>query len=279
MKLAVSVFRPPNYVFTRAFDDVAATVYHGLRALGHDSIATTQLRSPGRRTILFGANELPKFGLAANALDPDTIVYNLEQFADSSHYVSEAYLQLLRTFPVWDYSRRNIELLRARGVEARHVPIGWMPEMTRIVPAPTKDIDILFYGCLNERRLNVLNQLHQRGFIVVHKFGVYGPTRDALIARSKIVLNMHFYETRIFEAVRVSHLLSNAVCVVSEDGLDPDERQFAGGLAFASYENLAATCASLLGDEQRRTDLAAAGHQLMQGRRMDRFLHGVLATP
>lgn len=276
MTFAVSIFRPPNYVFTRAFDDVAATVYHGLRALGHDAIATTQLATPGRRTILFGANELPKFGLAASALAPGTIIYNLEQFAQSSRYANDAYLQLLRAFPVWDYSRRNIEWLRGRGIDARHVPIGWMPEISRIAPAATQDIDILFYGCVNERRKHILAELYQRGLAVVHRFGVYGEERDALIARAKVVLNLHFYETKIFEVVRVSYLLSNSACVVSEDGLDPDEAEFAGGLAFSPYESLVATCVGLQGDERRRRELAAAGRRLMEARRTDRFLRDAL---
>ena len=40
--------------------------------------------------------------------------------------------------------------------------------------------------------------------------------RDALIARSKVVLNMHYYEPGEFESVRVSYLWANRKCVVTE---------------------------------------------------------------
>ena len=44
----------------------------------------------------------------------------------------------------------------------------------------------------------------------------FGKERDALIARSRVVLNLHQYDTHIFEQVRVNYLLINGKVVVSE---------------------------------------------------------------
>jgi hypothetical protein len=97
-------------------------------------------------------------------------------------------------------------------------------------------------------------------------FGLYGADRDALVARSKIVLNLHFYDSKIFEVVRVSYLLTNGACVVSESGLDPTENEFAGALAFAPYEALADTCTPLVNDASARAWLREGGCQLMRDR-------------
>jgi len=83
-----------------------------------------------------------------------------------------------------------------------YVPIGYVPELTRIAPA-AEDIDVLFYGASYERRYAVLRDLHDRGLRVKWLSGVYGASRDAWIARSKIVLNIHYWDAKIFEKVRL----------------------------------------------------------------------------
>ena len=41
----------------------------------------------------------------------------------------------------------------------RYVPLGFVPELARIDKAPVEDIDILFYGSYNPRRVAVLDEL------------------------------------------------------------------------------------------------------------------------
>ncbi len=57
------------------------------------------------------------------------------------------------------------------------MPVGYVPELTRIAAAPAEDIDILFYGSMNERRNNVISQLRQAGLNAHTVFGTYGPAR------------------------------------------------------------------------------------------------------
>jgi len=127
--------------------------------------------------------------------------------------------------------------------------IGYVPELTRIAPAE-KTIDVLFVGSINERRGRILRQLARSGARVEARFNVYGKIRDDLIARSKLVLNVHYPESRVLENVRVSYLLANRKCVDSETGLDPAiEAPLEDGIAFARYEDLAARCMELLHNE------------------------------
>jgi SAM-dependent methyltransferase len=271
---AVTVVSPPGYAHSGAFREVAESVHHGLRALGHDSVLTDDVAPRGRRPIILGSNLLPAVKRKPAS---DAILYNLEQVDPGSPWLTPALLARFRRHIVWDYSARNAARYPGLGLPPpRVVPVGWVPELTRIEPA-AEDIDVLFYGSLNPRRRNVLEALRARGLRVEAAFGVYGEARDRLVARSRLVLNVHFYEAKVFEVVRVSYLLANRRCVVSERGADPEEeRPLEGGVAFAAYDELVETCLRLCGDPAARAAIAAAGHELVKRRGAAGFLREAL---
>ena len=273
VKLAICIVSPPGYAHSETFREVALTLESAGRALGHDVAVTARGDLPDRRTIVLGSNLLSRHALP---LSPGAILYNLEQAG--SPWFDEQTLGYFRTHPAWDYSERNARNLAEMGVpKPLVVPIGWAPELERIPPA-REDIDVLFYGSLNERRERVLDQLRKAGARVEAVFGVYGAQRDALIARSKMVLNLHYFESRVFEIVRVSYLLANGRAVVSERGAAPEEEApFAEAVAFADYDGVARACLGLLERAQERARLAEAGRRLMRGRPQAAFLKEALA--
>ena len=277
MLFAVAVVAPPsNPTVGGAFREVAEALHYALLALGHDSVVTNRLDLDERRTIVFGANHLIHYGLE---VPKNPIFYNLEQLGDDSPWMAvPEFIDLFRRYPTWDYSQANIEYLAARGLpRPTYVPIGYVPELTRIVPAP-EDIDVLFYGVLSERRYAVLRDLHNRGFRVKWLSGVLGASRDAWIARSKIVLNIHYWEAKIFEIARVSYLLANSRAVVSERGADPTlERGLESGVAFADYDELVDRCVELLGEERARRELAERGYQAFSARSQVDIVHRALS--
>jgi hypothetical protein len=255
-RYSIWVVSPPNYSHSQCFDEVAIGLQAAFRAL---SLKAGIFREPsqlGDITIVLGANLLPYVTVP---LSKRLVLFNLEQITPGSSWLNGEYLSLLGRYPVWDYSERNVAELGRMGIRAQHCGIGYMPELTRIAPLE-EDIDVLFIGSLNERRIAVLKQIAARGPQVEARFNVYGSARDGLIARSKIVLNLHFYESRVFEIVRVSYLLANRKCVVSEAGSDSlFESQFVPGIAFVRYHELAEACLQLLRDPARRNALARSG--------------------
>jgi hypothetical protein len=277
IRFAVAIVAPPGYPYAHAFREVAETVHHGLRALGHDSVLTTRADWPDRRTIVFGANT---WGAAPVQLRPDAILYNLEQIYPGSPWLTPALVERLRMHRVWDYSRANIQALAEMGIHhAVHVPIGAMPQLTRIPPAADEDIDVLFYGALVDRRLRVLRALRGEGVAVTALFGTFGAARDQAIARARIVLNMHLHEAKLFEMVRVSYLLANRRFVISESGQGgADEAAFTRGLVFADYEDLVATCLDYLNRPADRQRIADEGFALMTARSETEILRAVLAA-
>lgn len=275
MRFAVSIVSPPGYPHSAAFAEVALCVHEGLRELGHDSVLSTRLDNRRRTHIVFGAHLLERH---PQPLPADAILFNLEQVQEGSKWFGPAYLALLRRHTVWDYSAANVVALEALGVAATEVPIGHVPALERIRPQPA-DIDVLFYGSVNPRRQAVLHRLQERGARVHAVFGAYGAARDALIARAALVLNLHFYEARVFEIVRVSYLLANGVCVVSETGADPAiEQEFAGAIAFAPYEQLVERCLALRDDPAARAALGARAREAMRARPMRLSLQRALSS-
>lgn len=271
----MSIVSPRGYQHGATFREVGELLEYGLRALGHDVVLTDALRPPGRRVIVLGANLLR--GVEERPAE-DAILYNLEQLEPGSPWFDARVVDLLRRHAVWDYSARNAARYPELGLAPpRVVPIGYAPVLTRIPPAPAEDVDVLFYGSPSERRRRVLDALRARGLRVEAVFGLYGAARDRLVARSKVVLNVHFYDAKVFEIVRVSYLLANRRCVVSERGADAEEeRAFEGGVAFAAYEELVEACLRLVGDAAARERIAAEGFRRMAARDEAALLAGAI---
>ena len=76
--------------------------------------------------------------------------------------------------------------------------------------------------------------------------GVFGAGRDAFVARSRLVLDIHYFEARLLEMPRIAHLLTNRAFVLAEESAD---NPYAGlGLATAPYHALAERCLDWLAD-------------------------------
>jgi len=276
MKLAVTVVSPPGDVHSAAFHEVAESIHHGLLALGHDSMLTTEGALPGRRHIVLGANLLLRYPLP---VADDAILYNFEQVTPGSKWFEPGLVDLYRRYTVWDYSERNAAGLAALGVQvARVVPVGYVKELTRIRHVSQPDIDVLFVGALNPRRREMLERMGAAGLRVTHAFAAYGEQRDALIGSASLMLNMHFYESRVLEIVRISYLLANSCAVLSERGADPLEDQaLAGGVAFADYDELPRRARELIDAPEERRRLARRGFEIMAARPAAECLRAALA--
>ena len=274
----VVVIEPVGYQHTGVLAELAETLVCGFRALGLPSRLMVNTCSAEALNIILGAHLLD--AETAAALPANCAIYNLEQVEDSLFQWAPHLTALFGRLEVWDYSRRNLETLRSGGLAPRshHLPIGTVPELTRITPAPTQDIDVLFYGAVNDRRRAILKGISEAGLNLKAVFGAYGEARDALIARAKLVLNLHKHEAQVFEIVRVSYLLANRKAVVSE--LSPEteiEPDLADAVAGAPYDRLVETCVALAADGSARRKLERRGFQRMSARRETDYLKILLA--
>ena len=276
-RFQVVVIEPIGYQHTGVLAELAETLVCGFRALGLPSRLTVNSCSAEALNVVLGAHLLD--AETAAALPANCAIYNLEQVEDSLFQWAPHLPALFKRCEVWDYSRRNIEALRAAGLAPRafHLPIGMVPDLSRIKPAPRQDIDVLFYGAVNDRRRAVLRAIADAGMILKAVFGAYGEARDALIARAKVVLNLHKHDAQVFEIVRVSYLLANRKAVVSEVSPSTEiEPDLVDAVAGAPYDGLVGVCRDLVTDKAARRKLEKRGFERMAARRETDFLRALL---
>lgn len=269
-----------NYGHSRCFEEVAQSLRAAFIELGYGCEITTVFPLNKERVIILGGH----------LLHPDDMLYldrpviwQLEQMPDETDAArlhtpwAHTYLEILRKAEVWDYSRVNISTLAKMGIGAKLLEVGYAPGLTRIENVQNPDIDVLFVGSMNDRRHSILKRLTDSGVKVVHAFDCYGVKRDTLVARAKAVLNVHFYESKIWEIVRCSYLMANRKCVVSEKGLDIElEKPYCGAIAFTEYDGLVDECLSILRDDNLRRQWEKAGLERMRERIQAEFLRRVL---
>lgn len=266
-KYNAAIVVPDSYTHFQAFDEIGLGLSSALKELGvHD---------PNGRNIILGAH-------LAESLPDDAIIWNLEQIMIGSPWLTQKYVELMRRHTVWDYSYQNIAELKKLGIEAKFLGIGYQPELTKIIPAD-QDIDVVFAGSLNDRRKKILDELSKHCSVGIATG--YGEQRDKVYARAKICICLHYYESKVWELVRCSYLMSNKKCIVSEVGNDRElERPFDQGgihnqgIAFVAYEDLVEACLNLLKDSETRNKYAEKGFEIFSKIKQSEFLKPLLTS-
>tara|TARA_B110000008_G_C16882080_1_gene529351 strand:- start:238 stop:1074 length:837 start_codon:yes stop_codon:yes gene_type:complete len=249
MSYNVCIVKPKNYPHSDAFWELAELLTYSLRDLENDVIMSISEIFVDRKNIIFGAHLLTNFDLP-----PSTIIFNTEQLWHGVEHWAKRITELGRKFIIFDYDENNIKFLNQKGCKkVFKFQIGYHEKLNRIPYREDKDIDVLFYGSMKNRRKKLLMNLANSGLNVKHLFGVYGAQRDEYISRAKIVLNCHHYEAKIFEIVRVHYLVNNNIPVVSE--LHPDtkiEPFWNSIISSVSFDELANECKRLSHDKLER---------------------------
>lgn len=270
------IVSPPGYLHSRCFEEVALALRAAFAELGHEAPIVTDPVEVTGTAIVLGPHLL---GASPPAVKARLVLYNLEQIQEGGPVITAGYLDLLKRHAVWDYSARNIAALKRAGVSAQLCGVGYVPALTRIPLSFYQDIDVAFVGSITPRRERVLGELQSFGLKVFVGVNLYGEERDKIFGRSKIALNVHTYDAQVFEIVRVSYLLANRICVVSEVGRDRAlEAPFQRGVAFATYNEVGAACRVLLRDTERRRRIATAGFEAFSAMSQAAMLKSALDT-
>ena len=183
------------------------THYHA-RAFDEMERAISSMTS---RPIVFNAHN--------TTAPPGSILYNTERLERVYGWQS-----IYEGHTVWEISKSQLTLYNpCPAITVTHAPMGYHPSMECLSWSlqSEKPVDILFFGSLNPRRLHILHQLSKAGLNVVVPPDY--ETRDALIEKSKLILNIHYYgdhTTEFSEVPRLSHVAANGVPFLSELSLD-----------------------------------------------------------
>lgn len=271
---------PDNHfnIHSNVFHEIEAAVFFTLKGMGYEVTNSVNEFKQDARNIVFGMHHCP-VDMVRHDVPKNTIIYSLEQMRDSPECLR--WCRKYRGLEVWDYSMRNTDVLRKAGVEnIKHVQIGYVPEISyfeRNKPEE-RDIDILAYMYTSERRIKILNQFAENKNInFVHFHSVYGDERDAYIKRAKLVINMHNHENKIFEMVRVSHLIQNKVPVLCERSDQTDFPSYMEGTVFTTtYENFVEKAYELLKNPQELDIQAEKGLEIFKKSPMENFIREAL---
>jgi hypothetical protein len=260
------------------YKEVIDTVQWGLQKLGHTADYGLNTLSPTATNIVFGLQMLSVDFVSK--LPPETIVYNFEQMRGLEAEDIKPQLHVAaQRFRIWDYSEANVNGWASLGAKnIRVVPVSYAPILQRIPKPPIQDIDVLMYGMSGKDRLDAFHHLNLSGLTTLFVCGLYGKTRDELISRAKLIVNITQCEqAKIFEIVRVSYLLANGKAVVADIDADTHiEDDVRSAIKVTTAPQLVNDCLKLAADDNARAALEEAGFAAIEQRDIRKVLERAL---
>jgi hypothetical protein len=166
---------------------------------------------------------------------------------------------------VFDINRHAVRMFGSRGIHARHLQLGWTAQWDHLRERE-RDIDVLFMGCLTDRRgkalagygrslqsrrtCYVLSDNSQPNSVPSGSFVVDDEKWD-LLGRSKLLLNVHQGNSPYFEWLRVLQAASNGAVVVTEHSVDYEPLVPGRHFVTGSADSLGLLAERLLSDGDR----------------------------
>ena len=177
----------------------------------------------------------------------------------------------------------GVTAYRARGLRCFHLPLGYHPllEQRDASTTFTRDVDICLLAAMTDRREEFIaanadfvaaRNCHLRlvpiGFAKTEETRSYLPMakRNALLQRTKILLNVHYSDLRYFEWHRALIALANRCCLITEtcEGFEP----LVPGKHFvmAEADDLTTCCEYYLKHEDEREAIAEEAYNFVRER-------------
>jgi len=184
-----------------------------------DSLKNEYSSDATNSVVILGAHDLSRhqsFEYYKNKYDK-VIVFNQEPLlAEQRNFLHPLYYYWLKKADeVWDYDEENIKVLSLIRDDVKLHILKPYKDWSAYCNSP-KDIDILFYGSMNAHRKRVIDALSTKYKVVtLHTFDSL--LLDRYISRSRILLNIHFYdECALQEQARMIRWIGSPCRIVSE---------------------------------------------------------------
>lgn len=229
----------PRFKWRRCLLDLAACLGEALERDGHHVEQADEFRAGTEIEIVLGAHEatveLPAYPV---------VIYQTE--VPGSGWFTAAYRKRLAgALAVWEASPG---FASTDDPARRSVAV---PGLMRVTPHDVpKDIPLLFYGSVSERRIALLRKLVEAGLNPSVHFGLFGEARDRIIDRAELVVDIKQVEGDPNDATRTFYLDSRGACVLSENDADPKR-------VLAPWR-IVEQCRELMSDPRKRAAHAAA---------------------
>ena len=107
----------------------------------------------------------------------------------------------------------------------------------------TKEYDIAFVGCINERRNTCIQKIKDLGLSINVINNLYGEERDKEILKCNILMCVHYYEDGLFyENIRLDRFLFQDMTIVCETSSDSELLDIKDYVYFADLDNIPSMC-------------------------------------
>jgi hypothetical protein len=243
-------FGPPDLETAGVFDDTIESVANLVRLSGAIPVLLRNKINHEGINIIWGAGAhySPSFeNILQYCNKTNTIVFNMEQINSTSPLVTQNYLSFLSNFRVFDYSIHNIRAIRKlypliSGEEFPLIPsTSFCTDF--IKTTDEKKYHFAFYGALNERRRLILERIQASGVRIKYINGAYGQSLSQELNECNAVINIHAYETKIFETARSLRPIAMGIPIVSETSLLPQLIDWKNApIKFVDYNDFADYC-------------------------------------
>lgn len=200
-------------------DSIVVLGYHHLFDLDQFKI-----QNPGKKIIIFQLEQL--FDNKCQWYNDTSLDSEMIKKTKNVSYI------LKNCDEIWDYDQDNIVFLKSKGFKnIKHIKLGFTEKLVYKNKNKTEPFfDIIFFGSINEKRLHFLKKLSLKYKLCIISNdcksykdyfddiydSMYGQELFDYINNSKIVINLHYYDSHLQEQVRIFELLINNKLVVSQ---------------------------------------------------------------
>lgn len=218
--------------YSRCLDDLANCLTQALRKAGHEAFCTEAWE--GNRPPLCVEIALGAHRESVTLPDYPVVIYQTE-VPGSRAFPASFKAKLAKALCVWDSAPGygTGDAIVEPGLYT--TPDAWPGH---------KDIDLLFYGSLSPRRIELLTKLQDAGLAPQVHFNVFGSERNALVDRAKVVVDIKQRADDPNDKTRTFFLDSRGACVLTENDTNPRRA--------LQPDRIVEQCRGLLADEKLR---------------------------
>lgn len=249
MKINICIIKPLLEQHPSFFEDSAFSLLDILKDLGYDCVITFNIIDPSFLNIVFGVgafNTVPITYFRELTNKNNTIIFNMEQLSGGGAMITKDYLDLLSDYVFFDYNCENINFMSSLGLmknPAFEFPLAPTLRFSFIEDykfdfSSRDKNNIAFYGSINNKRSAVLQRLLRKNISIDFISSSFGKSLTEHIINSRSVINIHYYNSRIFEVARVLRPVAFGIPVISEKSFMPSSVNWNdSGVYFVDFES------------------------------------------
>ncbi len=182
---------------------------------------------------------------------------------------------------VMDISPVAVDELNRSGIAARRAPLGYHSSLDAWGggDAAERDVDVCFMGGSTPRRRSLVGRVapvlaHRSSKLLFHdpripvtepsRYFLAGRDKAGLLARSRILLNVHRDEIAYFEWVRAIEAIANGAVLLTEPSMGAEPLEPMVHMVVSDGPLLAAHVTALLADEGLRAKIARNAYDFVR---------------